>query len=177
MEIIQWKTIKGFSNYEASNTGLIRSLDYKRSGKVQILKPAKSKDGYLKTMLKSDDSKYHSKPIHYFITLAFFGEREKGLEVNHIDGNKDNNNIKNLEYCTHSKNCLHAIKNKLWEIKSGSKNGNSKITEQDVIDIRNYVANCGKRYYGRKALAEKYNISEAHLKDIVNKRRNIWKYV
>ena len=65
MEIIQWKTIKGFSNYEASNTGLIRSLDYKRSGKVQILKPAKSKDGYLKTMLKSDDSKYHSKPIHF----------------------------------------------------------------------------------------------------------------
>jgi hypothetical protein len=177
MENLEWKQVLGFSNYEASNNGLLRSLNYKKTGKIQILKPALSPDGYWKTMIKSDEGKYVSRPIHYFITLAFYGQREDGFDVNHIDGNKNNNNISNLEYCSHSYNCLHAFKLKLMVPKHGSINGNSKLSEQDVIDIREYVAKSGKRYYGRKELAKKYNISEAHLKDIVSKRRDIWKYV
>jgi hypothetical protein len=108
--------------------------------------------------------------------LAFYGYREDGLTVNHKDGNKQNNSISNLEYCTRSENCLHAVRTGLWEIKHGSKNGNSKLTESDVIAIRKH-ANENGRYYGRKKLAEQYNVSEAHIKDIVTKRRNTWKYV
>ena len=170
-----WKSIENFSNYMVSNTGLIKSLNYKRSGKEQILKPCIT-GGYLQTMIKCDDGKYYTRKVHYLITLGFYGVRKKGLTVNHKDGNKLNNNIDNLEYCTLSENCLHAVQTGLWEIKHGSKNGNSKLTEQDVIDIRNHVKNSG-RYYGRKALAEKYGVSEAHIKDIISKRRNIWKYV
>jgi hypothetical protein len=172
---INWKTIKNFSGYMVSNTGLLKSLNYKRSGKEQILKPSDN-GGYLQTMIKGDDGKYYSRKIHNLITLGFIGVKPKDYTVNHKDGNKLNNHIDNLEYCTLSENCLHAVQTGLWEIKHGSKNGNSKLTEQDVLDIRTHVKNSG-RYYGRKALAEKYGVSEAHIKDIISKRRNIWKYV
>jgi hypothetical protein len=173
---MKWIKIKDFSLYEASEDGRIRSTNYKRTGLMKDLKPAINKQGYPATMLLRDDGKYCSKPIHYFITLAFYGYREDGLTVNHKDGNKQNNSISNLEYCTRSENCLHAVRTGLWEIKHGSKNGNSKLTESDVIAIRKH-ANENGRYYGRKKLAEQYNVSEAHIKDIVTKRRNTWKYV
>lgn len=172
----KWITIQDYSGYEVSNLGQIRSINYKRTGTIRILKPTLNPQGYLCTMIKNDNGKYVSKPIHYFITLGFYGYREKGLTVNHKDGNKQNNSIDNLEYCTLSENCLHAVRTGLWEIKSGSKNGNSKLTEADVIAIREHAASNG-RYYGRKQLAIKYGVSEAHIKDIVTNRRNIWKHV
>lgn len=172
----KWIKIENFSRYEVSNTGKIRSTNYKNSGKTKELKTSLNPTGYPCTMILKDDGKYVSRPIHYFITLGFYGQREKGIEVNHIDGIKTNNNIDNLEYCTRSENCQHACDTGLWKILHGSLNGNSKLIEQDVIEIREHAANNG-RYYGRKMLAEKYNVSEAYIKDIVSKRRNIWKYV
>lgn len=174
MKII-WTTIENFSNYMVSNTGLIKSLNYKRTGKEQVLIPSDN-GGYLQTMIKGDDSKYYSRKIHNLITLGFIGVKPKDYTVNHKDGNKLNNHINNLEYCTRSENCLHVVRTGLWDIKHGSKNGNSKLTEQDVLEIRNHAKNTG-RYYGRKMLAEKYNVSEGHIKDIITNRRNIWKYV
>ena len=171
-----WKKIPSYSRYEASSKGRLRSTNYKNSGKTKVLKPATGKDGYPQTMLQRDDGKYLSKKVHWFVTLTFYGEREEGLTVDHIDGNKQNNDITNLEYVTRSVNCKRAVDNGLWEIKHGSKNGNSKLTESDVIAIREHASNNG-RYYGRKMLAEKYGVSEAHIKDIVTKRRNVWKYV
>jgi len=176
--MIEWKTIPDFSRYEASNTGLLRSNNYKRTGKTKVLKPAINPRGYPQTMLQKDDGTYSSKPVHYFVTRAFFGPRPQELTVDHIDGNKQNNTISNLEYVTRSENCKRAVKTGLWEIKHGSKNGNSKITESQVKEIRDYYAQFKKgEKYGRKALAEKYGISESHLKDILSRRRNVWKYV
>ena len=171
-----WKTIPNFSNYESSNTGFLRSINYKRSGKKVILKPSESR-GYLKTMLKRDDNKYKSWNVHNFIMLSFKGPKQKGQEVNHIDGNKLNNNINNLEYCTRSENMKHAFDNGLATPKKGELNPSSKLTSDDVKEIRAYVKSKkdqGIRFYGRKKLAEKYNISESHIKDIVSKRRDIW---
>ena len=172
---MEWRKIPGFSNYEASSCGMLRSLNYKRTGKQKILQPADS-GGYLKTMIKSDSGKYCSKTVHFFVTLAFFGERPRELEVNHIDGNKYNNAIENLEYCTRSENCQHSFDIGLQKPKRGELNGNSKLKIDDVESIRNQAKNSG-RYYGRKNLAEKYGISEAHVKDIVNGRRNVWQGV
>ena len=95
MEELIWKTIPGFTGYQASNTGLLKSLNYKKSNKEQVLKPAINPNGYPQTMLKSDDGVYKSKPVHYFVALAFFGVRPENFDVNHIDGFKTNNNILN----------------------------------------------------------------------------------
>lgn len=171
-----WKFIPGFSMYQASNTGKLRSLNYKRTGKTKEFKPAIS-GGYLKTMLQDDNGKYRSKVVHYFVTLAFFGGRDGNQSVNHKDGNKMNNSIDNLEYCSISENILHAYNHDLINPKRGTLNGMAKLTEQDVAEIRNHAASHPGRYYGRKSLAIKYGVSQAHIKDIVTKRRNIWPHV
>lgn len=169
-----WFPIKGFSNYMASNLGNIKSINYKRSGKTQILKPHDT-GGYLQTMLKSDNGKYMTVKVHKIVTLAFLGERQKQQEVNHIDGNKHNNNISNLEYCSHSDNIKHAYDNGLQNPVCGINNGKSKLTDDMVREIREAKARNG-RYWGRNEIAKKYNVSPKHLQDIAN-NHNLWKTV
>lgn len=175
-----WKPIPMFSRYEASNLGNLRSLNYKRTGKVKNLKPGLSPDGYLKTMILDDDRKYRSCTVHLFVIMAFKGLRPDGLEVNHIDGNKLNNNIENLEWVTRSENVLHAFRLGLEKPMRGEDNPTAKLTTKDVLEIRKFVAEArssGKRYYGRSALAKKYGISSAYVKDIISKRRGIWSHI
>lgn len=154
----------------------MRSTNYKRTGKTKVLKPALSPDGYYKTMLKRDDGKYCSLTVHKFVALAFHGSKPKGKEINHKDGDKTNNAPDNLEYVTRSENILHAYRNGLATPMKGSKNGMAKLTEQDVMEIRQHAANSG-RYYGRKMLAEKYGVSECTIKEVVTRRKNKFSHV
>jgi hypothetical protein len=169
MEI--WKSIPSFSNYEASNLGNLRSLNYKRTGTCKVLKPSKSNDGYLKTMLLSDDGKYKSRTVHSFICAAFLGPRQEGMQINHINSDRTDNRIENLEYCTPSENALHSYKTNNKKRMVGSLNGMAKLKESDVVEIRLHAENNG-RYYGRKELALKYNVSECTIKEIVTRRKN-----
>jgi hypothetical protein len=167
-----WKPIPGFSRYEASTWGRLRSLNYKCSSCVRVITPTISPDGYMKTMLQGDNGKYRSWTVHLFVCLAFIGHKPKGLEVNHKDGIKINNSPDNLEYCTRSYNLLHAYEHGLELPLRGASNGNSKLKEADVLDIRR-TAKYGGRFYGRKLLSEKYGISQAHVKAIVN-NQSLW---
>lgn len=169
MEI--WKPIPNFSNYEVSDLGNIRSLNYKRSGKVQVLLPAKSKDGYMKTMILSDEGNYRSRTIHSFVCATFIGPRQEGMQINHINSIKHDNRLTNLEYCTPSENALHSYKTNNKKRMVGSLNGMAKLTEKDVVEIRQHAQGKG-RYYGRKQLAEKYKVSECTIKEIVTRRKN-----
>lgn len=171
----QWKPIPGFSRYEASNLGNLRSLNYKKSRKIKVLKPGLS-DGYLKTMLLSDDGKYYSWSVHKWVALAWLGPRFE-FEVNHKSGIKTDNSIQNLEYCTRAQNIQHSVDNGLQKPMPGSLNGNSKLTEKQVLEIRAYVKGSEKRYYGREELAKKYGVSSAHIKDIVSGRRGAWNHI
>lgn len=174
-----WKPILGFSNhYQASNLGRLKTNNWKNTGREAILKVCDT-GGYLQTMIKGDDSKYYTKKVHYLVMLAFVGDREyKEQVINHKDGNKHNNCLNNLEYCSISYNIKHAYANNLIEVKKGSKNGNSKLTEEQINEIREFRKSFPKGVrWGRKACAEKYGISESHLKDIISRRRNIWGHI
>lgn len=168
-----WKTIPGFSTYQVSNTGKIRSLNYKKSKKIKELKPAVD-GGYLKTMILSDNKIYDTVRIHRLVALTFLGE--SNLEVNHIDGNKLNNSIDNLEYCTRSENLKHAFRIGLEKPMKGMNNVTSKLTDDQVLEIRAYALKHG-RLKNRKELAKKYNVCESTLKDIVSQRRGNWSHI
>lgn len=171
----KWKSIPGFSRYEASSFGRLRSINYKNSGKTKVLKPALS-DGYLKTMLQADNRSYKTWNVHKFIAITWLGKCAKGFVVNHKDGIKINCRPSNLEYVTISENVQHSYDNGLQKPALGSKNSQHKLTESDVIAIRAHADSSG-RYYGRKALAAKYKVTEGHIKDIVTRRRNPWPHV
>lgn len=174
-----WRDIPGYPRYQVSTCGRIRSVNYKNSKKIKVLKPSLSSDGYLKTMIQRGDGSYHTSRVHRWVAFAFLGVCPPGFEVNHIDGNKENNCPSNLEYCTHSENIKHAYKIGLEQPKKGSRNGSAKLTESDVVEIRKECAERKKsgRFWGRKEVAERYGITEAHLKDILSERRGLWSHV
>lgn len=99
-----WKDIDGFPNYEVSNLGRVRN---KKTGHIRKL----STDvvGYKSTTLYGEN-KPTTVRVHTLVANAFLGKRPRNYDVNHIDGDKTNNNIDNLEYCSRSDNVLHAYK-------------------------------------------------------------------
>lgn len=114
-----WKPVVGFEGlYEVSNTGIVKSLfrtvKSKGGKKVvteKILKPRLNEWGYEGVSL-CKNGKQCDKLVHRLVAEVFispFG----GNQVNHIDGNKRNNRVENLEWCTGSGNMKHAYKNGL----------------------------------------------------------------
>jgi predicted metal-binding protein len=97
-----WSTIKEFNKYEASNLGRIRNKETKKIKNPSIRK----RDGYLEVSLQRDGKQY-TKTVHRLVAETFIDNPDNKYAINHIDGNKQNNNINNLEYCTKSENELH----------------------------------------------------------------------
>ena len=114
----EWKWIDGYEGeYQVSTKGNIKSFKKYKEG--IILKPKKDgKDKYLMICLSNNGSqKYYL--IHRLVAQAFIQNPNNKEEVNHIDGNKKNNNVENLEWVTHSENIRHAFENNLTDTEIG----------------------------------------------------------
>ncbi|MDM7659319.1 NUMOD4 domain-containing protein [Lactococcus lactis] len=103
---IEWRDIAGFEGqYEVSNTGLVKSLKGK---KERIMKPKRKKIfkrdgsvelGYEELILNNKGVQY-SKLVHRLVAMAFIENHDNKPEVNHIDEDKGNNSVENLEWGT-----------------------------------------------------------------------------
>ena len=118
-----WKDIKGWENlYQVSNYGRVRSLDREvvqnNNGtevtmkyKGKILKPSVSSQGYVRVVLQNKDYKINYS-VHRLVAQAFLPNSNNLEEVNHIDENSLNNNVNNLEWCSHKYNINYGNRNK-----------------------------------------------------------------
>lgn len=115
-----WKDIPGYEGlYQVSNFGEVKSFYKFRDGKKErILKHAINDSGY-KIVVLTKNKKPKSLRVHRLVALTFIDNFENKPQVNHIDGNKLNNNINNLEWCTNGENEKHAYKLGLKKINSG----------------------------------------------------------
>ena len=106
-----WKDVVGFERiYQVSNYGKIKSLGNKSNHKdAIIMKPILNYKGYLQINLRKNGKSYHF-VVHRLVAQAFIPNPDNLPQVNHIDGNKQNNNVKNLEWCDNSYNQIHANK-------------------------------------------------------------------
>ena len=114
MAKIEIKDLKGFTDYYAGSDGLIyttkKAPRYNPKGELRILKPRTHPSGYLYYGLfvgsKANKQRLWRRG-HRLVAETFIGRIPKGLEVNHKDGDKHNNNPINLEYMTRQQNVTH----------------------------------------------------------------------
>lgn len=103
-----WKPVVGYEGkYEISNHGKIRSLNYHSTGLTRELKKRLDRYGYPCILLSCGKSRKHH-TIHRLVAEAFIPNPENKSEVNHIDGDKQNNHVSNLEWVTMKENQRHA---------------------------------------------------------------------
>jgi hypothetical protein len=158
------RDIKGYEGlYAVLTNGEIYSYSkYRHKGK--ILKQHKSDNGYL-TVGLTKDKKRKTFLVHRLIASAYIPNPDNKPQVNHIDGNKQNNNIENLEWCSSSENQIHAIRKGLQKF-------TTKHKEKARITCRkNGKDNKGKIYKSRKTTKEqdleikkRFNNGESSLK-------------
>lgn len=166
----QWKPVEGTENrYEISNTGKIRSLNYKRSGEMRELRPAPDPKGYLKTMILIG-GRYKTVKIHRLVAEAFIPNPENKPQVNHKDGNKENNAADNLEWTTNIVNAHHAIEKGLF------RNSYKATAEANSRRKRRVVATdaIGKRiiFDSINEASRRLNVGRRHVQDVLRGNRN-----
>ena len=103
-----WKDIKGYEKlYQVSNLGNIKTLDYNHTKKEHLLKPILQQDGYYAVNLMKNGKRKRVR-VNRLVAIAFLGDSD--LFVNHINGNKLDNRVDNLEWCSAKENTQHALK-------------------------------------------------------------------
>ena len=110
----QWKSIEGYEGlYEVSNLGRVKALArthrHGHRHPERIMSQSVSR-GYPKVELSAADGSRRSIPVHRLVCAAFYDNPEDKRCVNHIDGDKANNHVSNLEWATHSENEKHAYR-------------------------------------------------------------------
>lgn len=169
-----WKDIINFEGYyQCSNFGNIRSLDReintkggtKRISKGKILKPKTNPFYYCVGLSKFNKCKTYY--IHRLVASSFISNSNNLPEINHIDGNKLNNNITNLEWITSSKNKYHAFE--IGVSKKGKDNNLAKFSKEIIENVKKDLS---KKIYTQRQIAHKYEMSYAQVSRIkTNKTR------
>jgi hypothetical protein len=176
----EWKKIPNYPLYECSNMGFIKTFNWKNKGVERIMNPALDRAGYLRTMLKGEDGKFHTIKIHRIIAQTFISNPYNKPQINHINCIKNDNRVSNLEWATNSENIKHAYKQNRMTNK-GECNPAALLTDKQVIEIRSkytYGRFGGKPKQGEVSkpdLAKEYNVSIWVIKEIVTGRT--WKHL
>jgi len=164
-----WKEIDGFNErYWVSSSGNVKSVYKTRPEK--ILKQMTNKCGYKSISIYDNNRKIKIATVHRLVAIAFLDNPNNKPMVNHIDANKTNNKLENLEWCTSSENIKHAYSMGLMDNK-GSKHPRAKINEKTVIAIKADILS-GMRNID---ISGKYKVHKDTVSNI--KRNKQWKHV
>lgn len=160
--------IENYSNYAVTEDGKIWSYKTKRFIKLTL-----NRGGYYWFNLSRPGEKPKATRVHRLVAFAYLGNPpEDRQDVNHIDGNKQNNHYTNLEWSNKSLNGFHAHRTGLNVPvpQLGEKHGMSKLTNEDILNIRKL-----KESKDNREIAKMYNITTTQVWRIVTRRN--WKHI
>lgn len=168
-----WKVIDGATDYAVSNEGRVKRLVSRTSAKAgQILKQC-LRNGYLCVSLPIG-GKWSNHNVHRLVAAAFLDKPTGEYVVNHLNGDRKDNRLENLEWVTQSQNVQHSYANRLQssDQNRGANNGQAKLSESQVREIRS----CSDRESGYKQrLATIYHISPNYVSEII--RGKVWRHI
>lgn len=171
-----WKPISDYEgSYEISSYGRVKSFPTKRRTTTIILKPKLTKDGYYETTLYSEEKPKYIR-THRLVAQAFIPNLQNKPQVNHKDGNKLNNYVGNLEWCTNQENITHSIEMGLQN-PVGHNNFNAKPVAQYDLD-----GNLIQKYKCIRYASDDTGIKQGNISRVCNGHRKtsggyIWKFV
>lgn len=179
----EWRDIDGYEGlYQVSSFGRVRGIDrivnnpkYKHTGmtiKSKLLHQYKV-NGYLRTQLYKN-SGYKNIFVHRLVAKAFIPNEDGKKFVNHLDGNKHNNNYANLEWCTRSENQIHAYKKGLQKPSMKQKEITSLLAKNKTKKIGQYdMKNNFIRYWNSiKDAEENLHVSHGKISYVCKGKRN-----
>ena len=157
-----WKDCKGYEGlYQVSNLGRVWSIRSQR-----YLKGCYDKDGYIKVNLTAKNGKVKTERVHRLVALAFLSN-PKGLpQVNHIDENKENNCVDNLEWTSIKDNANHGTRNK-------------RISKANSIPV--YCFELDKTFYGAREAERELGINHSSISKACHGKQKtaggyLWEY-
>ena len=165
-----WTDIPDYEGYyQISNHGNVRSLDRetispikaKRKHKGKVLTPFMNSTGYYYVTLSNSDSR-KNKRVHCLVAKAFLSNPKNKRTVNHINGNKSDNSLCNLEWATDSENHTHAFKTGLKEL-CGVAKKDRKLTNTQVLEIRKLIE---QGRLTQKQIGKMFNVYRTTISDI-----------
>lgn len=135
------------------------------------MKPPLTHKGYRRVYLQTTEGG-KSFQVHRLVLMMFSPvEGMDKLEVNHKDGNKENNNLSNLEWCTGSMNVRHSLSTGLKTPAKGESVGGSKLKEENVLQICEMLQS---HNYSLSEIGDKFGVSKHCIFDIKRKRSWSW---
>lgn len=166
----EWRPIRD-GHYEVSNHGRVRRARAASGTCVgRLLKPRIDGCGYMAVVLYTN-ARPRQVYIHRLVTMAFIGPCPDSHEVNHKDGDKQNNHIANLEYVTHHDNMRHAVRLGLRPmLLFGEDHPNSKLTDDAVRRIRSLAGT-----ESRSSIAARFGVSNQLVSRVTTRRA--WSHV
>lgn len=156
------KTVNGASDYKVTEDGVVISV---KRGYNKTMRTTFTKEGYERVGIVYDNGEKQHKLVHRLVAETYIPNPHNKPCVNHKDGNKQNNNVSNLEWVTYSENLLHAFDTGL-KTSEGEKNSRNILTVQEVIGIYSKLLD-GARVCD---VADSYGVSRATVADIKFKR-------
>lgn len=149
-----WKDIKDYEGlYQVSNLGRVKRITTGR-----VLKPLKHANGYIMVKL-SKNSIVYTKTVHRLVAEAFIPNPEHKSEITHIDENKTNNNVSNLEWMTRKENINH-----------GTRTERMSKTQSIPIIATNIKTGESKEFYGARECARQLGLTHGNIASVLKGR-------
>ena len=160
-----WKPLLEYKGIEVSSIGRIRKAANKRRKERILTEFPKDRDGYCRCSVQKIDGTWTSQPVHRLVAKAFIPNTENKQAVNHIDGNRQNNKVENLEWVTPKENVIHSFR-------FGARKVCKQVPKRTVLtDFQISQIDRLREFYTVNQIAKLFNIEYQSLKNIIHKKK------
>lgn len=165
--------IPSTTGYFASEDGRIYSTNYNTSKSYRLMKPRANNYGYMQVALGNNGGTFANKlcSVHRLVAITFISNPEDKPQVNHINGNKSDNRVVNLEWNTASENIRHAFENNLIKVCKGEDHPSSKLSSTETISLIQELLDGSSN----EELSVKYSLHSRYVSLIRHQKR--WKHI